>query len=120
MSNVIERFEDWLIAPTPSTRRRFLVQVARGAFGLVAGVTGSSLVARAVAAGQHVQCCFLEFAPNYCPGSVCPSGCSCYTWTCCSAGGCRYTCGECYTQGCSYIQERTVCAPGGHCPLQPA
>lgn len=119
MSETIARLETWLAASETTSRRRFLIRVSRGALAIVGAIGGLSAVQQTVRAGMQVACCFLAYAPNYCPGSTCPSGCGCYTWTCCTAGGCKYRCGECYRDGCSYLQQIGPC-PGGVCPTVPA
>jgi hypothetical protein len=116
MKWLLDWLESWTTSDDRSSRRSFVIRAGRAAFGLFEAAVGGAVTARVAQAGQYVQCCFLSYAPNYCPGSVCPSGCSCYTWTCCGTGGCRYLCGECDSHACSFIQQQTVCAPGGHCP----
>lgn len=117
MNDLMEQLADWLVDGNPTTRRRFMLRVARAGFATIAALAGLSTTATRVAAWTQVQCCKLSWVPNYCPGNTCPSGCTCYSWTCCTSGGCQYRCGECDTQHCSYIQQIGPC--GGRCPNNP-
>lgn len=121
MSSQVERFQEWLVSGESTSRRRFLLRVGRAGFATFASMAGVSVAAQRVAASQQVQCCNLAYAPNFCPGGGdhCPSGCNCYEWTCCSNQHCRFRCGECDSQACSYIAVIGKCTVGGICPTSP-
>jgi hypothetical protein len=130
VTDQLERIQRWLVEGERSTRRRFLIRVGQAGFSTVAALAGLTALAQRADANT-VECCHLSYT-TYCAGSVCPPGCNCYEWTCCApyscstnqtscncpAGGgcqCKYRCGECYAQNCSYIQQIGPC-PGGRCP----
>lgn len=119
MRDQLERLEGWLDAERTS-RRNFLIRVGKSAFAVLAAAYGG-FFGVSPALGYTVKCCNLAYQTQ-CPGYSCPSGCGCYTWTCCdSPSGCVYVCGECYTSHCSFFYANGLyCGPHGNCGFAPA